>query len=149
MSVQRGSHFPKTAKPSLTVPSRHVSTPFKYFPRTRPAVPIPLPLQYRAGAGFLATSDWKLLESTLYSKSQTRPNIAAKLYIPASRTFCMTQPIPFHLTLESSAISLAVFLPFGPTVANPTSRKVTRIQLMRQTTVDVRYVYLKAIYPCS
>ena len=147
--MQRGSHFPKTAKPSLTILLRHVSTPFKYFPRTRLTVPIPLPSQYRAGSGFLATPDWKPFESTLYSRSQTRSNIATKLYIPSSQIFCMKQPIPFHPTPESSAVSLAVFLPFGPTAANPTSRKVTRIQLMRQTTVDVRYAHLKVIYPCS
>lgn len=147
--MQRGSHFPQEREAILTISLRHISTPFNYFPRTRPMVPIPLPMQYRAGAGFLATSDWKLYESTLYSKSQTRPNISAKLYIPSSRIFCMTQPIPFHLTLESSAVSLAVFLPFGPTAANPTARKVTRIQLMRQTTVDVRYAHLRLIYPCG
>jgi len=139
MLVQRASTSrTTTVKPFLITPLRYVSTPFKYFPRTRPSTPIPFPLQYRAGVGFLATSDWKVFECILYSKSPTRPNIMANLYIPASRVFCMTQPIPFYLTLESSAVSLAMFLPFGPTTANSTPQRITRIQLMRQTTVDAR-----------
>lgn len=147
--VTKENHVPlpkvKSRALGIHIGATHVSTPFKYFPRTRPAVPIPLPMQYRVGAGFLATSDWKLFESTLCSKSQSRPHIGVKLYIPASRVFCMTQPIPFHLTFESSAVSLAVFLPFGPTAANPTARKVTRIQLLRQTTVDVRNTLLYGV----
>lgn len=74
----------------------------------------------------------------LPSVANTRPDIAVKLYLPASRIFSMTMSIPFHLSLESSAVSLAAFLPLSPISSNPLSRKVTRIQLMRQTVVDVR-----------
>ena len=68
-----------------------------------------------------------------------RPDIVTKLYIPASRVFAVTQPIPFYLTLESSAVSLAAFLPFSPKAGTSSAGKVTRVQLMRQTTVDVKY----------
>jgi len=60
----------------------------------------------------------------------------------------MSQPIPFHLTIQSSAVSLAAFLPFSPTanVNTLSQRKITRLQLMRQTTVDVRWVVWRFIY---
>lgn len=52
----------------------------------------------------------------------------------------MLEPIPFHVTLESSAYSLAAFMPYGPTpsLLSPTKQH-TRIQLLRQSVVDVRY----------
>jgi len=115
-----------------------VSTRFVYYPRSRPATPLPLPLQYFP-TGFKPSSDWKLYENTLRSKSTTRPDLTLTLCIPASRTYCISQPIPFHLTVESpSSVSLAMFLPFGPTGNSLSARKVTRIQLMRQSTVDVK-----------
>lgn len=40
----------------------------------------------------------------------------------------------------SSAISLAAFLPLGPTTTRLSGRQPTRVQLLRQTNVDVRYV---------
>lgn len=65
-----------------------------------------------------------------------------QLYIPATRVFCISEPIPFHLTFKSSAMSLAAFLPFGPvTTSYVSSKRHTRIQLLRQTNVDVRCVY--------
>ncbi len=63
----------------------------------------------------------------------------AQLYVPASRVFSMTEPIPFHLTLTSSAYSLAAFMPYGPTpsLLSP-NKQHTRIKLLRQSIVDVR-----------
>ena len=116
--------------------SSHVSTPFVYYPRSRPASPMPLPLMH-SSAGFLLTPDWKVFESVIISKSPARPNIVAKLYVPASRIFCMSQPIPFHLSFESSPVSLAAFLPLSP-ASSSVGRRITRVQIMRQTTVDVR-----------
>jgi len=60
----------------------------------------------------------------------------------------MTQPIPFYLILESSAVSLAAFLPFSPTAGTLGPRKVMRVQLMRQTTVDVRYGQVTSLISC-
>lgn len=121
-----------------TYSHRHVSTSFIYFPRSRPASPIPQSL-YHTASGFHVTPDWKVFESVLRSKTTVRPDIITKFYLPTSRIFSMTQPIPFCLTLESSAVSLAAFLPFGPT-SRTLGRKMTCVQLMRQTTVDVRWV---------
>ncbi|KAF9483515.1 hypothetical protein BDN70DRAFT_799620 [Pholiota conissans] len=120
----------------IHIGSSIVSTPFIYFPRSKPAAPIPLSLKHSL-SGFEITPDWKMTEYTLHSVAQNRPHITTKLYLPASRIFSMTMSIPFHLTLESSAVSLAAFLPLSPT-SNTFNRKITRIQLMRQTTVDVR-----------
>ncbi|KAF4617594.1 hypothetical protein D9613_005955 [Agrocybe pediades] len=117
-----------------------VSTPFIYFPRSRPASPIPPPLVH-SPAGFGLTPEWKVFESVLPSKSPVRPDIKAKIYVPASRVFCISQSIPFHLTFESSAVSLAAFLPLSPT-ANTRS---TLVQLMRQTTVDVRNTVIEGV----
>ncbi|KDR82877.1 hypothetical protein GALMADRAFT_238510 [Galerina marginata CBS 339.88] len=142
-----GVPMPKMKSRSLGihVGSTVVSTPFVYYPRSRPSSPIPPPLQHGPD-GFIATPDWKVFESVLHSKSSTRPNIVTKLYVPASRVFCMSKPIPFHLSLESSAVSLAAFLPMGPTANNGVSaRKITRVQLMRQTTVDVRNTIMAGV----
>jgi len=141
-----GVPMPKVKSKALGihVGTTHVSTPFVYFPRSRPASPIPRPLKHFSSGFDVNTPDWKLFESILHSRSAVRPNITAKLFVPSSRVFCMSKPIPFHLSLESSAVSLAAFLPLGPT-ANTIGRKATRMQLMRQTTVDVRNTVIAGV----
>lgn len=131
---------PRDAAPHhrLIIKIRTVTTAFIYYPRTRPAVPIPLPLLHTRH-GFVETPEWKIYESEVRAKRRNYQNIATKLYIPTSRIFCMSQPIPFHLTFESSALSLASFLPFGPTSGATGTRRATQIQVMRQSSVDVRY----------
>lgn len=66
-----------------------------------------------------------------------------QLYLPASRVFSITQPIPFHIMFSSSAFSLAAYLPYGPmaTILSP-SRQFTRLKVIRQSIVDVRSVSL-------
>ncbi|KAH7885431.1 hypothetical protein F5I97DRAFT_2033493 [Phlebopus sp. FC_14] len=116
-----------------------VTTRFLYHPRTRPSVPIPLPLTINPSrTGFNETPQWKVFTSTV-TANRGGQDIAVKLYLPATRIFCVSQPIPFHLSFNSSSMSLAAFLPLAP-VAGLLSpkRQFTRIQLMRQTTVDVR-----------
>ena len=115
-----------------------VSTPFIYYPRSRPSRGIAFPLKFSTD-GFESTPEWQVVESKLRSKKVVRPDIVTKFYTPALGVFCITQPIPFYLTLESSAVSLAAFLPFSPTATASGPRKAMRVQLMRQTTVDVRY----------
>ncbi|KAF9464105.1 hypothetical protein BDZ94DRAFT_1162704 [Collybia nuda] len=114
-----------------------VTTPFIYYPRTRPAVPIPSPL-VPTWRGFVETPEWKLYESEIHARKRGLQNIATRLYIPTSRIFCISQPIPFHLVFESSALSLASFLPLSPTPARLGTSRVTQIQIMRQSSVDVR-----------
>jgi hypothetical protein len=117
-----------------------VSTAFVYYPRSRPARPYPAPLQYLKTIfePFQPTSEWDVHEFTLESRIISRPDIVTKLYLPSSRTFSITQPIPFYLTVESTkSVSLAAFLPFSP-INN--ASKVTRMQMLRQSAVDVRCV---------
>ncbi|KAF9242652.1 hypothetical protein BU15DRAFT_86833 [Melanogaster broomeanus] len=117
-----------------------VTTPFVYLPRTRPSVPIPIPLTANAPrGGFTETSQWKVFPSTAAANQQGMQDLVVKLYLPATRIFCVRQPIPFHLSFQSNAVSLAAFLPFAPAAGLlAPKRQLTRIQLMRQTTVDVR-----------
>ncbi|KAJ7068536.1 hypothetical protein C8F01DRAFT_1017973 [Mycena amicta] len=126
----------KSKKLGVNIGTTTVSTPFIYYPRTRPAVPVPLPL-LRCDGGFLDRPDWKTYNYVVKaskSKANTQ-DIHVKLHLPASRIFCSTQSIPFHLTFESSTYSLAAFLPYGPTTGKT---RATKMQLMRQSTVDVR-----------
>lgn len=123
----------------LTIPSRPhvVTTPFIYYPRTRPAAPIPASL-FPACRGFLANEEWQLYESKIRARNPAVPDITSTLYIPATRIFCISQPIPFYLSLKSPALSLASFLLPTPTSSSLEAKQAMRIQLMRQSTVDVR-----------
>ncbi|KAN0087511.1 hypothetical protein V8E55_006132 [Tylopilus felleus] len=117
-----------------------VSTPFSYLPRTCPSVPIPVPLVTIASSGgFAETPQWKLFSSIAVANRRGIRDLVAKLHIPTTRIFCIRQPIPFHLSFHSNADSLRAFLPLAPLpgLIAP-KRQTTRIQLMRQTTVDVR-----------
>ncbi|KAF5382443.1 hypothetical protein D9615_002714 [Tricholomella constricta] len=117
--------------------STTVVTPFIYHPRTRPAVPLPPPL-VPSRRGFIESPDWSCYHSELRAKGKTGQSITTKLHIPASRIFCISQPIPFHVTFESSVHSLTAFLPYSPTVGFIKAKQATRVQLLRQSTVDVR-----------
>ncbi|KAG8214538.1 hypothetical protein J3R82DRAFT_9599 [Butyriboletus roseoflavus] len=117
-----------------------VSTPILYLPRTRPSAPMPFPLVATASSsGFADTPQWELLSSIVAANRRGIRDLVAKWYIPNTRVFCIRQPIPFHLSFHSDTDSLLAFLPFAPATGliSP-KRQVTRIQLMRQTTVDVR-----------
>ncbi|KAG2147491.1 uncharacterized protein EDB93DRAFT_1147631 [Suillus bovinus] len=115
---------------------RSVSTPFEYLPRTRPSSPLPPPL-VPGQWGIVENSQWKVFP-TLIHANQGAHDIMVKLYLPASRTFCTQESIPFHIMFSSSATSLAAFMPFGPVVIASLKTQHTKIQLLRQTTVDVR-----------
>ena len=121
--------------------SSSVTIPFIYLPRTRPAYPIPTQL-FPTKNGFILTPEWRVYESVMVAKKSSGQNIKTKLYLPASKIFCVSQPIPFHLTLESSAMSLAEFLPYSPIVTVVGKPKATRVELTRQSTVDARYVII-------
>jgi len=128
----------KSKKLGINIGNTTVSTPFIYYPRTRPAVPIPASLR-RSDGGFIEQPEWRVYRSVLKAnpKANTQ-DITVKWYLPASRIFCVSQVIPFHITFESTAYSLAAFLPYGPTTGNSGKLRATRLQLMRQSTVDVR-----------
>ena len=86
--------------------------------------------------GFTPSDEWTCIEAVARSRKGKHADIVAKLYIPATRIFCMSLNIPFHLTFESNAVALAAFLPYSP---NPgVGKKQTKLELLRQTTVDVK-----------
>lgn len=117
-----------------------VSTPFTYYPRSRPAVHLPAPLIVTNSLpGVIETPEWKCFETTMKAKTRGLKDILAKLYIPSSRVFCLSEAIPFHLVFTSSSHSLVSFLPYAPvTAALAPTRQHTRIQMLRQSSVDVR-----------
>ncbi|EAU85980.2 hypothetical protein CC1G_03003 [Coprinopsis cinerea okayama7 len=117
----------------------NITTPFLYFPRTRPPSPLPPPLSTDS-FGFTSSIEWNVFESVISSRRIGMQDIMAKLYIPATRTYCLSQRIPVHVLLSSSPISLSAFLPMSPTAVTLGQPKPTRLQVMRQSTVDVRNV---------
>ncbi|PCH40301.1 hypothetical protein WOLCODRAFT_67744 [Wolfiporia cocos MD-104 SS10] len=122
----------------LRAGSSIISTPLLYYPRSRPAVPLPPPLLHNIQlATLLETPEWRCYDSAITAKLPGGKDIISRFYVPSARVFCMSEPIPFHLTFTSSALSLAAFLPLGPT-NRKSSKHCTHVQLLRQTNVDVR-----------
>ncbi|KAF8555747.1 hypothetical protein OG21DRAFT_1483672 [Imleria badia] len=117
-----------------------VSTPFLYLPRTRPSVPIPASLvATTSSGGFAEMLSWMLFSSITMTNRRGIRDLVVKLYIPTTRIFCTRQPIPFHLSFHSNPESMRAFSPLAPLAdLIAPKRQATRIQLMRQITVDVR-----------
>jgi len=124
-----------------------VSTPVVYRPRSRPAVPLPGPLSPKVMGvdSFYDDEDWMSSQTVAKAKSNRYDSVVMKLYLPSSRVFSLSEPIPFNLFLSSSAFSLASFLPFAPpphtssAESSSTRRQgTTRVQVVRQMAVDVR-----------
>ncbi|KAI0769031.1 hypothetical protein BD413DRAFT_87163 [Trametes elegans] len=117
-----------------------VSTPFIYRPRSRPAIPLPSPMRQSFDTfKFIESPEWRRWDTTMRARIHGGSDISCQIYLPAPRVFSITEPIPFHLMLVSSAFSLAAYLPYGPTatILAP-NKQFTRIRALRQSTVDVR-----------
>ncbi|KAI0784813.1 hypothetical protein C8Q75DRAFT_370739 [Abortiporus biennis] len=135
--------LPPTYESKALLPIKNlnsVTTSFTYYPRSRPAVPIPSPMIITSSLpGVIDSPEWKCFESIMPSKQRGGQDILSKLYIPASRVFCINEAIPFHLIFSSSAHSLVSYLPYAPVTSSFTSsRQHTKIQILRQSSVDVR-----------
>ncbi|KAF8630957.1 hypothetical protein AX17_005313 [Amanita inopinata Kibby_2008] len=131
----------KSSLLGISIGTTTVTTAFLYYPRTRAASPLPAPLAITVG-GFIEKPGWSVHESVISSKTADLQDIRTKLYLPASRTFCITQPIPFYLALEASVESLTAFLPYSPAPHSIYNKRATRIQLVRQSTIDVRNAFM-------
>ncbi|KAL4064166.1 hypothetical protein V8B97DRAFT_1988871 [Scleroderma yunnanense] len=115
-----------------------IFTPFLYHPRSCPLQPVPPPLLTNPQYGFIASPQWKASVS-IVPANHGGQDVTVELYLPSTRIFCVRQTIPFHLSFRSSPDALALFMPLVPGVGSSLpKRQFTRIQLMRQTTVDVR-----------
>ncbi|KAF7987044.1 hypothetical protein HWV62_171 [Athelia sp. TMB] len=120
--------------------SQSLSIPFIYYPRTRPAAAIPSPLpQVHTNPGVKLSTQWRMFEQRMVTRIPGGQDILSQFYIPASRIFCIKEPIPFHLTFSASAFALAGLLPFLPTasILSPNKQHM-KIELHRQSVVDVR-----------
>ncbi|KAF5360486.1 hypothetical protein D9756_005008 [Leucocoprinus leucothites] len=116
-----------------------VNTPFLYYPRSRPSVPLPRTLNWTPTQGFRLTDEWSTNEAISKTKQSHLQDVIIKLHVPKSKIFCFTQRIPFYLSIESSAVSLAAFLPYAPTTGTKNSKVAMKVEVLRQTTVDVKY----------
>lgn len=121
----------------LNLPSV-VSTPFLYYPRSRPPAPLPRALTWTPTNGFCSLDEWSIYEAVSKTKQSRLQDIAVKIYIPKSRTFYFAQRIPFYFTIESSPVSLAAFLPFAPKFGPMSLKAATKIEVLRHTAVNVR-----------
>ncbi|KIY63495.1 hypothetical protein CYLTODRAFT_426067 [Cylindrobasidium torrendii FP15055 ss-10] len=119
-----------------------VTTPFIYLPRSRPATPLPARLTL-SRQGYIPTPDWREHTSVISSKVSSTADIHARLYIPSSRIFSLTESIPVHLIIETSSYAIAQYLPYGPT-ASFIGNRATRVSLVRQTAADVRHAMISS-----
>ncbi|KAH8118425.1 hypothetical protein DFH11DRAFT_1723335 [Phellopilus nigrolimitatus] len=140
-----------------------VSTPFNFRPRSRPAFPLPGSLTTNfTHPSAIYNEDWALHREVIKAKLPRGDDININLYLPNTHVYCMNDVIPFHLFLISSAFSLASYLPYAPAVFRSSSGPydynnpgdlafskpgMTRIQLLRQTSVDVRSISKRATPP--
>jgi hypothetical protein len=114
-----------------------VSTSFLYLPRSRPAAPLPPPLScYNANHGFADDPRWNSSEIKMVSRIDAAQDITVKMYLPRTRIFCLAEPLPFHVTFSSSALSLATFMPFGP-ISSGLGKPPTTISLLRQSNCNI------------
>ncbi|KAI0315891.1 hypothetical protein OF83DRAFT_1129826 [Amylostereum chailletii] len=133
----------KTKMSALGLGQSVVSTPFVYYPRTCPSTPLPPPmLEFNSVPGLREAPEWKAYESTIATRTPGGKDIQCKFYIPKSHVFCMSERIPFHIAFVSSAVTLASLLPFLPASGQAPGRSSTRIQVLRQTSVDVKNDYV-------
>ncbi|KAF5344893.1 hypothetical protein D9758_011590 [Tetrapyrgos nigripes] len=120
----------------INIGNMTLSTSFIYYPRSRPALG-PAPPLRPIHDRFQPSTQWSFYDSVIHAANSSMAHINTRLYLPSSRIFCISQRIPFYLTLQSSAISLAAFLPLAPS-SLAVNRRPTRVQILRQATVDVR-----------
>jgi hypothetical protein len=146
---------------------RTVSTPFIYRPRARPARGIPPRLERaNASPGLRMSPDWRVHENLIAARMQGSPRKdivckvrcppplrdadcnsqqlipPSKIYTPASHVLCIRRAIPYHVTFTGPAQALATLLTYLPSrMGAAPVRACSRIQVLRQTSVDARYVF--------
>jgi len=97
---------------------RTVSTPFSYLPRTRPPMPIPVPLVATASdSGFVEMPQWKSFSSTIAANRRGIRDLVAKVRLSAhlspKRNIVLLAVHPYYANiLHSPAHSVPRILPF-------------------------------------
>ncbi|KAN0118644.1 hypothetical protein V8E52_005067 [Russula decolorans] len=134
----------KTKSLVLGIGVTTLSTPFTYHPRTAPARGIPPRLEPRTSSpGLHITPEWRVHESTIAARLPgSSKGIICKFYTPASHVVCMRRAIPYHVTFTGPPLALATLLTYMPSrMGAAPVRACSRIQLLRQTSVDVKNEY--------
>lgn len=150
----------RASNPGLFCSSRRtLSTPLIYHPRCRPPTSPPPALHPITFTPRLdSQSDWQASTATIKVKRSFKgappdlEGIESKLYLPTSRIFPTTLPIPFYLSFLSSSSTLAAFMPFGPQTPGSAGSSVfgvgayqcTRMRLTRRVVVDAGGPNLRA-----
>ncbi|KAH9959786.1 hypothetical protein BC827DRAFT_1134211 [Russula dissimulans] len=126
-----------------------VSTPFIYHPRSRPSRPIPPRLEPIASSpGLRMSYEWRVHESLIAVRMQgsSSKNIVCKFYTPASHVLCMRTAISYHITFTGPPMALAALLTYMPSRAGAAPvRACSRIQVLRQTSVDAKNGYAPVV----
>jgi hypothetical protein len=122
---------------------RTLTTPFIYYPRTAPARGIPPRLEPKATSpGLHITPEWRVHESPIAVRLPgLSKSIICKFYTPASHVVCMRRAIPYHITFTGPGLALTTLLTYMPSRTGAAAvRACSRIQLIRQTSVDAKCV---------
>ena len=122
---------------------RTLTTPFIYYPRTAPARGIPPRLEPKASSpGLHITPEWRVHESPIAVRLPgLSKSIICKFYTPASHVVCMRRAIPYHITFTGPGLALTTLLTYMPSRTGAAAvRACSRIQLIRQTSVDAKCV---------
>ena len=132
-----------SAFPARAHTYRTLTTPFIYYPRTAPARGIPPRLEPKASSpGLHITPEWRVHESPIAVRLPgLSKSIICKFYTPASHVLCMRRAIPYHITFTGPGLALTTLLTYMPSRTGAAAvRACSRIQLIRQTSVDVKCV---------
>ena len=122
---------------------RTLSTPFIYYPRSAPARGIPPRLQPRTTSpGLHIAPEWRVHTGTIAARLPgLSKSIVCKFYTPASHVVCMRRAIPYHITFIGPGLALTTLLTYMPSRTGAAAvRACSRIQLIRQTSVDAKCV---------
>ena len=121
---------------SLTVYLRSVSTPFIYYPRSRPAVPLPAPMRQSFDTfKFIESDDWRCYEATMKARLSGGKDILCRVsfFSRSASTYsddrivlhpCFTSvqhltAYPLPCLLQLFCILARVISPIRPDTVNP------------------------------
>ncbi|KAJ7783319.1 hypothetical protein B0H16DRAFT_1496317 [Mycena metata] len=123
--------------------SKTYPIPLAFKPRTRPARPIIQDLSFISTLK-AAPDEWHQMLVTIPTKEKAEVEpISCHFLIPSIATFCLSQPIPFHIQLCGSRDSLQLFYGSAPVEAPPPGSKRPR---RRQYAAIVRVYVARQVY---
>ncbi|KAF9533074.1 hypothetical protein CPB83DRAFT_845774 [Crepidotus variabilis] len=131
---------------------KHITIPFRYYPRTRAPRPI-LPMPCFFSSIKTSPEEWYQAETSLKMRADSKIDpIHCHFFIPAGRVYSVLDTIPFHVQLSGNVSALRDLLA-GPLLdrvtsadtthsnvppKRPTAKPLLQVKLMRRLTVNVR-----------